>query len=227
MSLSGTKYLTNPTTWGIKNCMDFFNSKECARIELIMQKAFAEWQKYINLDFIQTDKDPRIVVTFHRIDGDRATLAHSTLPFADSLFIHFDVSEDWDLSLEKDYVFSIFQNSIKMYNVALHEIGHVLGLDHSKKLGSIMYPNYSRMIDTISISDLETLTSVYELREGVPLPEEPSWLYIMFNVYYQQIMWTLLMLIATYLIYRVAKKTGKEMQNYYISKNYKKYWETV
>lgn len=227
MALSGTQYLTNPTTWGIKNCADFFSAEECSKIELIMRKAFGEWQKYIDLEFVQTDKSPRIVVTFHRIDGDKATLAHSTLPFADSLFIHFDVSENWDLSLEKDYFFSIFQNSIKMYNVALHEIGHVLGLDHSQKLGSIMYPNYSRMIDTISMSDLNNLTPVYNLREGVLLPDEPSLFSTLFNVYYQQIMWTVLMLLAMYLIYKVSKKTTYEIKKYYQNKNYQKFWENV
>jgi hypothetical protein len=47
--------------------------------------------------------------------------------------LHFDADENWTL---KSYA------GVNLLQTAVHELGHSLGLDHSRVRGSIMFPSY-------------------------------------------------------------------------------------
>jgi hypothetical protein len=90
-----------------------------------------------------TDAD--IVITFaplkHRLfEGDHNftsdSLAHAYFP--ENGDIHLNDNVNWTLS------FYYQQNTINMFYVIVHEIGHSLGLNHVNDINSIMYPAYIR-----------------------------------------------------------------------------------
>ncbi|EFO27186.2 hypothetical protein LOAG_01292 [Loa loa] len=65
-------------------------------------------------------------------DGFGGVVAHSGYPVEG--IIHFDGSEYWSID---------GHNGLDLRYVALHEIGHALGLRHSNDPKAIMHPYYS------------------------------------------------------------------------------------
>lgn len=73
-------------------------------------------------------------------DGYGGTLAHAFYP--EDGRIHFDESEKFTLNSG---------SGTNLLWVAVHEIGHVLGLDHTNVKGAIMHPIYSDDIQEVKL----------------------------------------------------------------------------
>ncbi|CAF4138230.1 unnamed protein product, partial [Adineta steineri] len=68
--------------------------------------------------------------------------------------VHFDTAEPWTESFD--------DTNINLYIVAVHEIGHALGLDHKYDEQSIMYPSYkliqkSNILPQVDRTDIQKL----------------------------------------------------------------------
>jgi hypothetical protein len=104
-----------------------------------------------------------------------STLAHAFNPGGEAIFgpggtvggdLHFDVSRTWvddptDTNADADF---------DIYTVALHEIGHALGLDHSTVAGSVMEATYGGARRTLTADDIAGIQAIY----GLPVPEPTS-----------------------------------------------------
>jgi hypothetical protein len=78
--------------------------------------------------------------------GRDPSVAHAG-PVGPGTCVHFDAQRAWDVE--------------SLRRAALHEIGHVLGLDHSPDEGAVMYPEPSPDRAHLAQSDLAAIHSLY------------------------------------------------------------------
>ena len=116
-------------------------------------KAFGAWTQYGNLTVSEGGgSTPDIVIgtgqgARSNFDGPGGTLAWAYLPNGSNqqLEMRFDLGETW--------VANPAQRGILYENVACHEFGHLLGLDHSKVQAALMAPYYNPAIPSPQAND--------------------------------------------------------------------------
>ena len=140
-------------------------------------RAMNEWMKYARITFsagLSSTAPRTITVKFaardhndgYPFDGPNGVLAHTFYPANPEPVagdMHMDAEEGWHAG-----------TNIDVYTVALHELGHALGLGHSDQPGAIMYPYY-RYPSQISPDDIAGIQSIYGTPQaGAPNPGAPT-----------------------------------------------------
>lgn len=139
-----------------------------------VHKALLMWARYVNIKFLPTDiaaqpftidiaweqgahEDPLV------FDGIGGALAHAFFnapvnaePLAGDL--HFDEAELWATQLTGDWWTAPEKH---LFTVALHEIGHSLGVDHSDVVGSVMNAYYEGIAVDLHADDISAIQSLY------------------------------------------------------------------
>lgn len=139
--------------------------------EQAVDAAFRSWTPYGNVDVSRaTQGTSDIVISVGRgaqsnFDGAGGTLAWAYLPDGgdNQLVMRFDLDETWILDPT--------QRGIVLHNVARHEFGHLLGLDHSRVQGALMAPYYNAAIrDPQQNDDIPRFQARYGVRTTPPAP---------------------------------------------------------
>lgn len=131
-----------------------------------IQNAFSVWQAVSNIKFVQvTDSGSAfnasgaggdIRIGAHYFDGPSGTLAHSYYPPPNGTSaagdVHFDSSENWSCNT----------SGIDIGIVAMHEIGHSVGLAHEDTSAvALMDPYYNASLTSLQSDDIHGATSIY------------------------------------------------------------------
>ncbi|GFQ03112.1 metalloendoproteinase 1 [Phtheirospermum japonicum] len=128
-----------------------------------VKNALARWANVSTFNFTFTDdfQSSDVKMSFQRrnhgdgapFDGPGGFLAHAFLPPRGIL--HFDVEENWTTYAQK--------GQIDMQTVALHELGHVLGLAHSQDPNAVMFPSIARGVKKdLNSDDIDGIRALYK-----------------------------------------------------------------
>jgi hypothetical protein len=142
-----------------------------------MLRALAQWSEYVRVSFVPAASPlaaRTISILFasgahgdpYPFDGPSRVLAHTFYPSPPNPEpiagdMHFDDDERWAIGEDVD-----------VFSVAVHEAGHALGLGHSDRPGTVMYPYYRR-VSGLTPDDIAAIRELYAARTGTPPPDPP------------------------------------------------------
>ncbi len=145
--------------------------------EQVIHDAFDAWSSVSNINFLQVEDDGADVgastlsgdirIGGHSFGVLRGILGHAYYPPENGLSIagdlHFNSDLDWALTDEME--------GVDLFSIALHEIGHSIGLGHSDDINSIMYPVVMAELDGLQQDDIAGIQYLYGASvTAVPLP---------------------------------------------------------
>lgn len=142
-----------------------------AAIREAFRTAWASWASGLDIDPVEAGpgESPHVMHTFARIDGAGKTLAWSMLGdgSVNTKVQRYDTAETWTLG-------GPAPNQISLPAVAVHEIGHALGLDHDTPTAdSIMRPHYNSAITRATERDFHRAVSIGYRRRSAAGPGDP------------------------------------------------------
>jgi predicted Zn-dependent protease len=144
----------------------------------VMEAAFAAWSGVTtaSISFASdgaatgghSSNDEINMVRANLTSGEYATIAGSALGVALSTWDDTGVRTDVDILFNPDTLYSTDDTTpadrIDLQSVAAHEVGHMLGLDHSNILSATMFPtignglSYARVL---SMDDVAGISAIY------------------------------------------------------------------
>lgn len=141
------------------------------QVDTTIGLAFSQWSEHCSLEFfqVQDQQQANIIMGVGRgrradFDGASGVLAWMQLPsqenYRGQLSGLFDGDENW----------AIEGRGILLLNVACHEIGHALGLVHSRRSDQLMSPTYSSRVPKPLNEDVERIQKLYGPRTAAPVP---------------------------------------------------------
>src|SRR3990167_1491840 len=150
-------------TWDLKS--DSPDIEGYKREVLALKRAFLKWALVIPVKFKYVEDLGDITITFSSTDNyfknSPNALAYAFVgTMSQAIDLVFNESYHWVLNRE------IGNNKYDAEIVAIHEIGHVLGLQHSQNNDNdVMWPVYNKIAD-LSANDITRMQAIWGARSG-------------------------------------------------------------
>jgi hypothetical protein len=135
-----------------------------ASFENDLAQAF-RWSDYGNITFTRVASSANITFTYGNIDGPLNVAGRATTSFnpangrINSVNIILDSSENW--TEDAGGVATSSLSGVRLSTVALHEVGHGIGLGHIESEPAIMNSVSSPAVNTLQASDIEGVQAIY------------------------------------------------------------------
>ncbi len=125
--------------------------------------AFAAWSAVANIGFVQTASvaAAKIVLGLGAIDGPNSILGMANYSFSGPSLLHADVTFDTAENWAGAGLSASSPSGAKLYYVAVHEIGHALGLDHYNGATAVMNSYLSPSLSGLTASDVAGIQALY------------------------------------------------------------------
>lgn len=135
------------------------------QFESTIETALQVWSDVIDVNFTQTSRAGQrdsLDFTSQNLDGAGGTLAQAYFP--DDVNpariagdVQFDSSENWEVGNTRG------RSAFDLLQVAVHEIGHALGIEHLEHSGSVLAPfiSASQQFRSLSEHDVDAALSLY------------------------------------------------------------------
>ena len=162
----------NPVTYSIVNCP---SSVDCDAAHAAAQQAVEAWDEVSGLSLEPVPQDGDIVILwasgYHGdgfpFDGPGGILGHTFYPLEYlgpwAGDVHLDMDEQWTLDAPND-------DQTHLPTTVMHEVGHALGLGHSRDPEALMWAEYDG-VRTLAEDDIAGIQALYGPPEPVPEPE--------------------------------------------------------
>ncbi len=138
----------------------------------LVQRAFDTWSRVsngkISFQVVNSLNESQINLDWKRID--RKALGHCYFNFDSTGRLY---SAEIQIGLSDGVIHAKYMDEDEVYHTILHEIGHALGLGHSRDKADLMYTPHQYGIINLSSNDVATINWLYKFPYG-STPEEIS-----------------------------------------------------
>uniref|UniRef100_A0A1I7YZX5 ZnMc domain-containing protein n=1 Tax=Steinernema glaseri TaxID=37863 RepID=A0A1I7YZX5_9BILA len=148
-------------TWNISSFSDQLSEGETREA---IHRAFSAWEKALPMNFLEISqgRNADIVIGFaERKPKESRDITGTSAAETNGARILLWNDQEWSY-LDRQSA----PEATDLYHVLLHEIGHVLGMEHSQDKSSIMYPTFASKKKDIGHVDVENVRKLYGVLHG-------------------------------------------------------------
>ena len=124
-----------------------------------IRQAFQTWSNAANIKFVEVPSGGQIKMAGAAIDGPGGTAGTGQFPGSGSSTVTFDSANSWSLTPNSGGGY--------IYQTALHEIGHAIGLAHPPNISAAMNHVISSSFEGLLPTDVAGVQAIYGPAPGI------------------------------------------------------------